>query len=361
MPRDLLPALERLDRQRGGARHHQSQAGATRRPALLLVLRRGFPRVDQSPVDRRHSHEHGDLAARQPLPHAPRLGLTELAARPHPQRTAQGVHDAVHVVQRQHVKDAIVRAPLPGFDQGPDLRRQVGVRAHRTLRPARGAAGVDDQRASCAVDRRQGLGAKRRRCRRVTAVFELRRCEHTERVRRERRAAVDPRQRCCFFECFGCTLMQLRRHEQRGGPRIGDDLGQLRRRMRRRQRHGHAAGAPDRPLRGNLVEARHLQVAYTRLAQIAVSAKQRNRPPPGGLEQHREVVRAAVRDKRGSLRMTRRPADQRRRSPPVPSASCACFAGKETVFLTVVAMRPSWNRSMKESYCFARCRLRARR
>lgn len=51
-----------------------------------------------------------------------------------PQRAQQRVDDAMHVVQRQGVQDAVVRLPLPGVAKCVDHGQQAGMRVQRACR-----------------------------------------------------------------------------------------------------------------------------------------------------------------------------------------------------------------------------------
>lgn len=53
-------------------------------------------------------------------------------------RAVQRIYDAVHVVQRQRVQDAVCRGPAPGADQRAHMRRQAAVRVQRAWRARAG-------------------------------------------------------------------------------------------------------------------------------------------------------------------------------------------------------------------------------
>ena len=87
-------------------------APADHAPAGRLVG--GLPRRDEPGVDRRHGHEHRDVAGGQPLPHVAGVEAAgRLAAGADGERAQRHVDDAVDVVQRQHEHDAVVGRPSP--------------------------------------------------------------------------------------------------------------------------------------------------------------------------------------------------------------------------------------------------------
>ena len=55
------------------------------------------------------------------------------------QRAQQRVDDAVHVVQRQRVQQAVIRLPAPRPQQHLHLRRQAAVRVQRACGQGRRA------------------------------------------------------------------------------------------------------------------------------------------------------------------------------------------------------------------------------
>ena len=65
---DRLPLLELRNRKCRGPRDHQTQLRAARSHRLSFPVLRALPLVDQTTVDRRHSHEEGELPALQPIP-----------------------------------------------------------------------------------------------------------------------------------------------------------------------------------------------------------------------------------------------------------------------------------------------------
>ncbi len=235
MPGDLAPPLEDGDRQRGRSRHHQAQPTRSRRPALA---RRAVCHVEgrqQFRVDRRHGHEERDPAGGHPLPGARGVeGRQELTAGARPQRAPQHVHDAVHVVERQDVQNAIVHAPAPRASKRGHLRLEVGVRQDDTLRPAGGAAGI---KKKCRV-----RGA---RCR-VLRAWRRGTQRDCRTIRRQPAGSVarrDGREDTCLVVADDHT-----------GLRVLDDEVPFGRGLGRRERHGHRARAPDAPLPCDVVE-----------------------------------------------------------------------------------------------------------
>jgi hypothetical protein len=153
---EIAPPLERLDRKRRGAGHHQSEAARALRSRPLHVGRRGLPRCDQPVVDRRHRREDGDVARGKTIPDHLRVeGRQDLARRANRERRTQAVDDAVHMMQRQRQEQMIGRAPAPGLDQRRDLGADVLMRGDCAFWPPGRAARVDDHRAAVGAKVRQ--------------------------------------------------------------------------------------------------------------------------------------------------------------------------------------------------------------
>ena len=223
MPADLAPALERANRQRRRSGHHQAQRSHALGSRTLDLWCRRFPRGDQASIDRRHRREDGDLARRKAIPDDLGIELRQdLARAMHRQRASKAVEDGVDVMHRQHEQRAVVRAEAPRTHQRGDLRTDVRVAGDRTFRPAGRSARVDDHRAPgrCHVRQRAGL-----RVREGIGRDQETRAGGSRDRRKQRRAR--------------------RMHDHLRRPRIANGVFELRRRMRGRQRHGHATGSPD--------------------------------------------------------------------------------------------------------------------
>mmetsp|Transcript_5200 Transcript_5200/g.21301 ORF Transcript_5200/g.21301 Transcript_5200/m.21301 type:complete len:218 (-) Transcript_5200:395-1048(-) len=167
--RDLRPPFGDGHRHRGGPADAQPQpgrGGGHLGPAFFA--RHGVVRLDQTDVHGGHAHEHRRRSLLPIDDDPPPLRRGELGAERHLRavgvRAHPRVHDAVHVVQRQRVKDLIFAAPTPRLRERIDLRGERRVRVQRGFGRAGGAAGEDDEGAVVGF----GFGTRRQvvaRCR----------------------------------------------------------------------------------------------------------------------------------------------------------------------------------------------------
>ena len=142
---DFAPPLVGRDGERGRSGDHEAEPRGAPRPSLAHGAGRLLPGADQTCVDGGHGHEERDVAGREAIPGGGRRPRAEFAGGAGPEGAGQGVHDAVDVVQRQRVKDAVVLVPRPGGGERGDLGREVVVGGEDALGARRRAAGVDDQ------------------------------------------------------------------------------------------------------------------------------------------------------------------------------------------------------------------------
>jgi len=165
------------------------------------------------------------------------------------------------MVQRQHAERMVLLRPAPGPHQRRNLRLEIGVREHDALRPARGAARIENHGPAERVD----LGQRDRRL--GTPVRK-----HHE---------SDAELSCRFGE--PCTPFG---GDDRGrASRIFQDEPQRRRRVAEAKGHGDSAGAPDGPLGADIVEARGNHEGHRRLPQVFPAAQQDRGETTGGFEQ----------------------------------------------------------------------------
>ena len=92
------------------------------------------------------------------VPGGSRRARPEFARRAGPERAGQGVDEAVNMVERQRVQDAVVRRPAPGGGERGDLGREVAVGGESAPWGAGGAAGVDEEGGGGGVGWGRGCG-----------------------------------------------------------------------------------------------------------------------------------------------------------------------------------------------------------
>ena len=137
------------------------------------------------------------------------------------------------------MEDAVVALPLPRVEQRPDVRLDLAVRRHDALGASRRAAGVEDHRGSIRPDRwkRTRIGRIERGGARVRVGCVV-----------ERDAAL-PRGALDATSRFSGS-------DERGAVRVIDHVFDLASGMVRTEGDGDPAGAPDGPLRDDVLESR---------------------------------------------------------------------------------------------------------
>jgi hypothetical protein len=247
-----------------------------------------------------------------PAAAAPRVAITSSAskqARAGHQRAVEAGAQAVHVEERQGEQERIVGGPAPGGDDRARDGERVAVAQHRALRPAGGAAGVDEEREVVVGGRRQvpadrpGVGP------RDDAVQR----QDPEPRRHERRAG--------------------RRHAHDAGARVGEHVLEIAAAVEDVDRHRDRARAQGAEV------GEHEAVAVLGVDRDPVTGRDAELAEPGRHPQRRHpqvVVRAIVEGERarpgrgvgvedGQQRHGRRPC-HRRPAPPSaePSRGRAC-------------------------------------
>ena len=198
----------------------EPQPARRRRPARALLGRGGVERLHQLGVDRRHRHEHA--RAGQRVPDVGRVERQEAHLGARPQRAQQRDDQAVRVMQRQHVQQAIVAPPAPGLLQRRHRRGQRRVRQAHAFRPPRRPRRVEHQRVRPRPARMHGVPAGGARLGEQLFRDDDGTPGAAGQPGRERAARDDHRRR-----------------------RVGDHVRQLGRRVQRRQRHRQRARVPD--------------------------------------------------------------------------------------------------------------------
>ena len=290
VPRDLLPPFECVHHQGVRAGDHEPQPGSAPRHGGPLRGVGGLPLADQRLVGGWDGHVERQAASRQPLPDPPGVERRlELARGPYPERAGHGVDDAVDVVERKHVQDAVVGCPPPGVDEGRDLRLDIGVGRHDALGPPGRSARVQDHRGPVGGDVRQGLFHD-------WVVEQLRGQDETQPSRLRDRP--QPFSELGMRDDYGCVGVVHRVLEFNIGVRHGE-------------RDRYTARPPDAPLHGHVLEAGRGEKGDPRLCQVGSFREQRGSSAGGGLQQGavRKVPRVV--DHGGAVAMKVCSPDQR--------------------------------------------------
>ena len=155
----------------------------------------------------------------------------------------------MHVIEGQNERDAVVLAPAPRLCQAFDLRLDVGVRQHDALRAAGGAAGVEHQCRPVECDSGPARWQNLAGCGQHQSDAPL----AGHRCQRVCLLTIDNRQRRMSI------IAALR-------PLVG--------RLCPGERHQDAACTPDRPLGGDVIDARRSQQEHARPAKVGASTEQ---------------------------------------------------------------------------------------
>ena len=192
------------------------------------------------------------------------LGLeagNNLTHRPDPEGAGDDVDNPVDMVQRQKFQDAVSLGPAPGLHQTGDLGGDVLMGRDHPLGLARGAAGIENH------------GPPRRRHRR----------QRTGGVRQG--LGARPESEPALGRNGPDQVGIIRMGHDHGGLGIINDVFQLRPGMEQGQRHGNAAGPPDAPLQGDVMEALRRQEGHRPLVQVLAAVQEKGRHPAGGLQE----------------------------------------------------------------------------
>ena len=264
---DFAPAVEHAHRQGRGTGHHQPHRVASVGHRLPALSGRALPCGDELRVDRGHRHEQRQASGGDRVPRGVRVECRQHLARgAGPQRTRQDVDDAVHVIERQDVQNAVLRPPVPRGHQALHLRFEVRVRQHHAFRLPGGAARVQDEGvrpidpAPCPAAPEMGSGVIIRGGIPLPTPFSGWRQAVARQVRKLIRCG-DPGTLASDGCPHRCRVFRIDHDQVR--LRVGNRMGPLCGRLSTRKRNANRTGTPDAPLHGDVLEARTHEVGDT--------------------------------------------------------------------------------------------------
>jgi hypothetical protein len=114
----VLPPSQRRYGKGGRTGNHEPRLRRAPRPSSPVRISGGFPRRDQSRIDRRDRHEQCERSRGQTIPRGVCIEAPgRLAQRPRCQRAQRDIHDAMHMVEWEHEQDPVIGRPGPHFEK----------------------------------------------------------------------------------------------------------------------------------------------------------------------------------------------------------------------------------------------------